>query len=159
MFCHSLSSSWPRNLSSVLEWKWDRTEVVVEWGMELKLETRKLWKEHNSYFANSHLHSNTSSYFSLTPGIPLLWSTTRLNLATSREGACMLWNWWKGLLGNWWHTEEKKVAASLCSSPAFLLWGTDVIRRFATKKQKRISSKWQWQLVQQAATFLLEGFS
>lgn len=74
--------------------------------------------------------------FSLTPGIPLLWSPPGFSLETSTgigTGRVPLWFW---IVGKWMRVGEigSNLLVQLCGLP--LKCGTDPIRRFVTKEQK-----------------------
>lgn len=82
--------------------------------------------------------------FSLTPGIPLLWSPPGLSLETSTgtgTGRVPVWLW---TVGKWMRFEE------ISSNPLMQLYGlplrcgTDQIRRFSPRTE-RVLLKWWWQ--------------
>lgn len=109
MFSHSLSSSWPRNLSGCAgmllghNW-WNREGVKTGDWEALKQNTIVIVLILISIVT-------LMQFFSLCSGIPILWSLTRLSLETrlaqGLRGCLYGFELVEGLLQNGWEAEKK----------------------------------------------------
>lgn len=163
LFCHSISSFWPRNLSGVVGYCWDRAKVVVELGEGVKTGDQGALKHNTIVIVLIPVSMATiMQCFSLSTSHGLLLcSACRYAghgcwpplCSAQRLGGCLCNSKLvEGLLGNW-REVEKQLGTSLCN---YIPMEMDrCCREVFHQGTKRLSLKWWWELVLWAVMFLL----